>query len=207
MIVIAAQEGTNHLQYKAGEIHYTPIVGWSYIQGRLAFPIMAVPGRSEGPFSGIEHPNGMISYPHEARVFDNRDDWFEHVETLPEDTKEKPAPELTVEKAPAPKAPAAPDGDYDRSPIKFGGQRYKTKSFWSWPAAHAVFEIEPEEVIPSDKRVEKIKREEFFDLKRNGATKIDPHFGIVEDDPAPEDLAAANEAVEEDEETDLSDLI
>lgn len=206
MNIIPAESGTTHLQLKGDEIHTTPILAWTYATGRLLFPLFAVPGRDDNPFSGIEHPDGTVSYPHEGKIFENRDEWHEHVESLPKDTKAKPAPEPVAQKAPAPKAAAIPDGDYDRSPIKFGGQRYKTKSFWSWPAAHAVFEIEPDEVIPSDKRVEKIKREEFFDLKRNGAAKIDPHFGIV-DDPEPEDLAAANEAVEEDDEADLSDLI
>lgn len=183
MNVFSAPAGTYLTHRDHGRL--AVIVGFAYVQGNLAFPIFAVPTKSGvGPLEAIEHPDGAVSYPAKARTFESVTDWMSFVEDLDDETAEAKKPVEGTKP--------------DDSPIKFGTKSNKTKSFWYWPTANAVFEIEGEAVLPDDKRVEKIKRDEFFNLKRDGAVKIDPHAGVIVEE------GGTHPADEEDEDDDAS---
>lgn len=192
--VIPAQPDTLILIYDPEELActLTPVVGWAAPTGAQAFPIPAVGSRKIDQFAGIEHgTDGLVSYPHKSTVFANRDAFMAYMidadfddASPPQEvnrTPEKVVPatrERTAIPVTATKTAAVVTG---RQPIRFGNQSFKTKSFWSWPEANAVFSIEPEDVLPADDRVVKVKRLEFDELKRNGAVKINPHHGDIQE--------------------------
>jgi len=182
MNVFSAPAGTYLYHRDHGRL--AVIVGFAYVQANLAFPIYGVPTKAGiGPLECIEHPEGYISYPAKSRMFESLADWSAFVEDMAEEGEE------TVAAGTAP----------DPSPIVFGDKTNKTKSFWHWPTANAVFEIEGETALPNDPRVKKVKRDEFFDLKRDGAVKIDPHAGVIEEEP--------ETVTEEDDDDDDSSVI
>lgn len=197
MNMFPAQPGTVMRQYDAdGDHTETPVVGWVHIQGSIVFPVFCVPGLSAGPGSAIwipssvETSSGYWCYPHKGVVTSDETKLEGMIsEALGEEE----------EKAPAPKnAPVTVEGKPDTRPLSFGAKTYNTKSFWHWETANAIFEIEGKEVYPSDPRVVKIKRDEYAKLKRDGAVKIDPHSGLINEDSA---------APEDDEEDDVAGLI
>lgn len=198
----------------------TPVVGWASPTGGQAFPVPAVGGRKVDQFAGIEHgTNGMVSYPHKGMVFDDRESFGAYMmqadltDASPPQEVTKTVPRTPEKVVPQPrdrtaipvattKTAAVITG---RQPIKFGNQSYKTKSFWSWPEANAVFSIEPEDVLPNDARVTKVKRLEFDELKRAGAVKINPHHGDIQE---PTGTIGGAEIVGNDEpEEDWSNLV
>ena len=192
----AAAPGSVLRQYdEDGDHRDYPIVGWSNITGYLAMPILTVGGQTVGPGSIIitEHNEWvplLFSHQSSGMVFDNEEAARDHVA---EYLTEHPMPEIPERASAAPAATTAatnsPRPD-PRAPLHFGAKKYATKSYWSWPGQNAVFEIEADAVYPSDDRVKKIKRDEYAALKRDGATKIDPHAGeIIGETEAPAEEA------------------
>lgn len=186
------------------------IIGWQYLTGNYCFPVFAHARTGIRKNEAIQFEDGTVSHPDSKEVFPSSRDWvaFADAENLENQTGEvdgakavteapkttaaaptKPAATATVKPAapkpaatkPEPKAPPASDK------LVFGTKAHKTKSFWHWPDANAVFEIEGENPYPTDPRVAKIKREEFFALKRDGAVAIDPHAGVIQDDDQSEE--------------------
>lgn len=192
MNVMSAPAGTHLWHRDHGRI--AVIIGFAHVQGALGFPLYAIANAPKGlgPMHAIEHPDGYVSYPAgDRQTFDSVDDWKSYVEDLEWDEADPAAAAgSTVDAKP---------GDSNR-PLVFGTKSHKTKSFWHWADANAVFEIEGEQPYPNDPRVLKIKRDEYFNLKRDGASKIDPHAGTIEDEEEPETPAAEDE-------DDVSDLI
>lgn len=182
-----AAPGTLMLSYHPddGKVSLTPVVGWSSPTGLMAFPVVAVGGRSMGPLQAIEHgPEGLVSYPTASLVFKDRIEWARYMrQNSPadaEDGNEEPSVEEMAEDAgTASHGGDKGEGGPDTKPLVFGTKTYATKSFWHWESANAVFEIEGGGVYPNDPRAVKIKRDEFFTLKREGAAKIDPHAGLI----------------------------
>lgn len=164
-------------------VYYIPVVGWAHVQGQLAFPILPI------AFGGLTHgkcivtPEGFVTDPTHGQVFDKIEDWIVFIDKAKR-KGDDPEPDgvATAAKDPAPTKPAAaktaPSG-----PIVFGTKTYQSKSFWSYPEQNAIFELEGGVPYPKDDRVQKVTRDQFAALKRDGATKIDPN-GQVEEDPA-----------------------
>lgn len=194
MNTFPAQPGTILRQYDAdGDYKDTPIIGWQHIQGNMCFPVFPCGARSVGPGSVIILPVNewipeMFVHPSSQTCTTERDEIEGIVsEALgaAEEAGETPAATTKT-------IAVQPDGKPDTKPINFGATTYKTKSFWHWQAANVVFEIDGEQVVPSDPRVTKIKRDEYAKLKRDGAAKIDPHSGLIHgdsEDPTPEEAA------------------
>jgi hypothetical protein len=178
-----------------GDTRDTPIIGWTYVTGNMGFPIFPVGGRSVGPhaliFVPVGDPDmniGLWCHP-SSQLATGDYAAAESVVVAAMETVGAPEPDLKDR-------PVDPAGQPDMKPIHFGAATYKTQSFWHWPTANAIFKIEPEHVIPSDARIVKIKRDEFAKLKRDGASVIDPHNGVISDTPPEE--PAAEEAGDED---------
>lgn len=196
-----AAPGTLMLAYHPddGKVSLTPIVGWANPTGLMAFPVVAVGGRSMGPLQAIEHgPEGLVSYPTASLVFRDRLEWAKYMrQNAPSDAdgghEEPSVEEMAEEAGTASHGADKGEGGPDTKPLIFGKKTYSTKSFWHWEAANAVFEIEGGEVYPNDPRAVKIKRDEFFTLKRDGAVKIDPHAGLILDSGEPEEPEASED--------------
>jgi hypothetical protein len=201
----AAQQGTFLRVWDAdGDTKDIPVVGWMNITGQLAMPLTPVPNPgtdknsmvvvppagdpADGEWYFCHRATGVVCYSHEDAG-----------EYMAEYLGENPIPEPT-EKGDASVKSSDPQPGPDTRPLHFGSQTYKTKSFWHWPDANAVFEIEGEQVYPSDPRAIKVKREEYAQFKRDGAVVIDPHVGVITEEPA-------NEAPAEDEDEDFSDVV
>lgn len=196
----AAQPGTFLRVWDAdGDTKDIPIVGWMNLTGQLALPLTPVPnpGTDKNSMIVIVTP-GEEFFCHRATgtICCNSDDAGEYMAGYLE---EHPIPEPT-EKGDASVKSSDPQPGPDTRPLHFGSQTYKTKSFWHWPDANAVFAIEGEQVYPSDPRAIKVKREEYAQFKRDGAVVIDPHAGVIEKDDQ-------TEAPAEDEEEDFSDVV
>lgn len=182
MMIFPAQPGTNLVHKDDGVT--APIVGFAYVQGNLVFPLFVMAGKSGcGPDEAVQHPDGLISYPAKSRFFTSLGEWQEWMRDQAEEEE----------------AQVAATGGPDKSPIKFGTTKYKTKSYWHWQTANAIFEIEGEAAIPDDPRVVKVKRDEFADLKKAGASKIDPHAGVIEDEEPAEPQTSASSYTDEDD--------
>lgn len=178
-----AQPGTVVRQYDDdGEYRDIPVVGWMNITGQLANPICPVPGVVVSKNSLIVIPAAgewFWCHPDSGKVFTTGDAAEEFVgDYLAENPMPKPM-ERGAE--PTKDQYAKPTPGPDTRPLHFGNQTYKTRSFWHWPDANAVFEIDGEQVYPSDARAVKVKRDEYAQLKRDGAVVIDPHAGVIEE--------------------------
>lgn len=198
----AAQPGTFLRVWDAdGDTKDIPVVGWSNLTGQLANPLTPIPSMGIGK-------NAMVVIP----PLSNDDEiYFCHAETGTVCYSGEDAESFMsgyLEEHPMPRGPEKGDDTVKTTtapkttgptqtvgPLHFGNQSFKTKSFWHWPEANAVFEIEPEQVIPSDPRVKKVKRDEYAVFKRDGASLIDPHAGADIEQPA------------EDEGEDFSDVV
>lgn len=192
-----------------GEVSETPIIGWCYVQGNRCDPLFAVPRRLGcAPNEGIRTVNelgvAVVSVPHDQSVY-SEDDWLAEMnmlsaagafDDLEKEAKSQPAAE---KKATAQTNTVAKDGA--PVPINFDNDAFKTKSYWSMADARAVFSIEKNMTHPADKRCEKVTRDEFASLKRDGYKVIDPHTYGTETAEEPE-----TETPEEAED-DGSDLI
>lgn len=179
-----------------------PVVGWIHIEGTMAFPVsvMSHGGLTHG--KAIQHPEGFISDPSHGMVFSSLEEWEAFMRTAkPGWNQPKPMDEHaddyldTMEQADAHEAELEEaEEEIDNSgqvgPIEFGDKVYKSRSFWKYPQAGAIFQIEGGEPYPRDGRVEKITRDEFTALKKDGHAVIDPTLGEVseEDDDDAMDL-------------------
>lgn len=218
MNTFPAQPGTVLLQYDAdGDYTTTPIIGWQHVSGNMCFPVFPTGSRSVGPGSVLAIPNGddfLYVHPTTQKCSSDLDFMSGIVSESLGDAEESGEAPAATTKPGKPSAPITADGKPDSKPINFGAQTYKTKSFWHWPVANVVFEIEGEHVVPSDPRVVKIKRDEYAKLKRDGAAKIDPHSGLIHgdtEDPSPEEAAGLKATATgfepEDEDEEGMDLI
>lgn len=177
-----------------------PIVGWMNITGQLALPLTPVPNPGTDKNTMVvvtpTDEQGEVYYCHRATgtIYYSADDADNFMAGY-------------LEANPMPSAPEKGDASVktdtkagpDTRPLHFGSQTYKTKSFWHWPDANAVFEIEGEQVYPSDPRAIKVKREEYAQFKRDGAVVIDPHAGVITEE--------AEQPAAEDEDEDFSDVV
>lgn len=187
MNIASAAPGTTLRRWDAdGNTTDIPIVAWTHVQGNMAHPIFPVPGISVGPntaiffFESLADDNGLWLHPASGQTVDTADE----IEAI------------VIEAL----GSIDLEGKPDTRPIHFGAQTYKSKSFWHWPTANAIFTVEGEEVYPSDARVIKVKREEWAKLKRDGAVVINPHDGLITEE-------AEVDAGEEEEEDDYRSLI
>ena len=176
-----ASPGTFLREWDAdGDTRDTPIIGWTYVTGNMGFPIFPVGGRSVGPHALIYVPDEAGSDGHwchpSSQLCSQDYDAIESVVVAAMEAVGAPEPDLK-------ERPVDPAGQPDLKPIHFGAATYKTASFWHWPTANSVFTIEGGQVIPSDPRIVKIKRDELAKLKRDGATVIDPHNGVITEEP------------------------
>jgi len=207
MNTFPALPGTVIQQYDAdGDFTETPIVGWQHVQGNMCFPVFPCGNRSVGPGTVIAIPNGSGRWHFVHPSSQTSSDDVFYIKQIVADAlgaaEESGEVAAATTKPGKATTPVQPDGKPDTRPLKFGAETYKTKSFWHWEIANAVFEIEPENVIPKDPRVVKVKRDEYAKLKRDGAVKMDPHSGLIH-----EEKPAEPEAPAEDDEDDVSGLI
>ena len=169
-----------------GDTLVIPIVGFiaPSLTNAIAFPVLLIGGKAGlTDRDGIVFTSdGLVSYPHKCMVFKNVDEFETYVDD-----------HVTGDSAPVKNvvAPSAPT-----KPLNWGEETFKTKSFWHWEEANAVFSVEKGEVLPTDKRAVKIKRDEYDALRKSGAVQIDPHNGVIAKDAEPE--APAEVAEEED---------
>lgn len=220
MNTFPALPGTVLRQYDAdGDYKDTPIIGWQHVQGNMCFPVFPCGNRSVGPGSVLIIPVNewvpqMFVHPSSQTSTEDEDEIKQIVADALGAAEESGEVAAATTKPGKAATPVQPDGKPDTRPIKFGAETYKTKSFWHWELANVVFEIEPENVIPKDPRVVKVKRDEYAKLKRDGAAKIDPHSGLIHgdtEDPTPEEAAGlkatATGFAPEDEDEEGMDLI
>ena len=164
MNIFPAALGTVLRQFdEDGSYNTFPIIGWLHITGTMAQPILTVGNQPITSNSVLETPvddGVMFSHPSSGRCWfgQNEDEMIDFVGQF---MAEHPVPGLKTEKSgPAKTDKSEPQPGPDTRPLHFGNQSYKTRSFWHWPDANAVFEIEGEQVYPSDPRAVKVKREE-----------------------------------------------
>lgn len=186
------------------------VVAWQHIQGAMLFPMFAMNRPGVRNNEAIWHQDGTVTHPASQTLFPDVDTWTNWAKEngpLDKGTEEpaaaanassKPAGGKTTAPNPVPITARPADTTSSFGPIKFGTKTYSTKSYWTWPNMKVLFEIEGGVPYPDDPRVEKIKRDEFAQLKRDGFDKIDPSSGVLNGDLAAAGEAA--EAVEEDEE-------
>lgn len=195
----AASQGTFlRVWDEDGDTKDIPIVGWMNITGQLALPLTPVPNPGTDKNTMVVVPPadpvaGEWYFCHRATgtvCYENEDANSFMAGYL----EENPMPTAAEKAEPAKTQKADPQPGPDTRPLHFGSQTYKTRSFWHWPDANAVFEIEGEQVYPSDPRAVKVKREEYAQFKRDGAVVIDPHAGVITEEA-------------EDEGDDFSDVV
>lgn len=186
---------------KTGEFKTTPIVAWAYVSGTMVFPLFDIARPSGlGPLDGIlrsgvsgDHLQ-LVTHPHSQRTY------------TPEDFYALCHKMIDSGEAEEPTGPQALKKIFADDALRFGEESYKTKSFWKLEMARAVFAIEKNEPYPLDKRCEKIQREVYADLKKEGWKSIDPHaFG--KKNAAPGEAEEAEEITAEPAEDDGSNLI
>lgn len=188
--VIPAHPGTYLLDSGGSEI--AVIIGWAHVQGNRLDPLFDI-ARS-GPLisEAIQHPGGYVSHPSSKLLFVDASAWESYAT---ENKLDKVAAVVTKPVDAAVNKPVETVGKPSAA-LTFGTKSHKTKSFWHWPEMNAIFEIEGESPYPTDSRVTKIKRDEFAELKRQKLSVIDPHSGIIDEEPAVE-------AAEEDDDMDV----
>lgn len=205
--IIPAADDTNIIDRDGNAV--AMVVAWQYIQSNMVFPVFAFARSGVRSDEAIWHENGKVEHPASQRMFVDIDAWTAWAEdNVTEATEEaaqsKPAVAATTKPAtpaskPAATAAAATTGSL--SPIKFGTKSYSTKSYWVWPDMKVIFEIEGGSVYPDDPRVEKIKRDDFAQAKRDGFDKIDPTSGVIPGDN--EDQSEGQTGTDDDEDMDV----
>lgn len=182
MDFFAAPPGTLILSSQDPEFAMV-VVGFVHVTGNRVDPVTLIAltgGLTEN--HGVQHPDGKVTHRNTGKLYDNADDWRDALETEA----------LVKEPEPGP----------DTKPILWGDKSAKTKSYWAWHTASAVFELPGDHKYPNDTRIVKIKRDEFQELKRNGFVEMDPTTGVITPETAAPETAAA-----EDDEDDTANLI
>jgi hypothetical protein len=155
------------------------VVGWQYIQNNMVFPLFATARSGVTSKEAIRHPDGTVTHPASGKLFDDADGFAGHLMLTTEETD-----------AAEPVKGAGPD----LSPIVFGDKTFSQNAFYYWPNANAVFQIKGGAVQPNDPRVKKVKRDEWYAFKREGAFSIDPHLGVIhEEEPKTETASPAED--------------
>lgn len=202
--LVAALPGTTLID-KSGNV-LALVIAYQYVSGNMVFPVFATARPGLAADEAIYDPaTAGVSHPASQKWFETVDNWVEFAENEEWEaaaTAEPAAAPVKAESATThprvatnrPEPAAAPAKG---APLKFGTKTFASKSFWHWAEVNAVFEIEPDQPLPADKRAVKVKRDDFVALKRDGATKIDPHAGVVDEAPA------TAEVVEEEDEDDV----
>lgn len=163
-----------------------PVIGWTHIQGNVAFPICAMNHGGLTHGKAILHPEGFVTDSVNGLTFETEAEWLNFIKTAK-------APGDEPEEETDDRAAAMPEEDVESvgpAAIQFGTKTYKTNSFWSMPSENAIFQIEGGKPYPKDERCEKVTRDQYAALKKGGATVIDPTPGEVseEDDDDAMDL-------------------
>ena len=207
--IFPAQPGTFLIERDASvsppRIIKVPVIGWNHVQGNVAFPVCVMNHGGLTHGKAILHPEGFVTDSVHGLTFETEAEWMNYMKTAkpgkarsapqePEDNRAANMPDDGPDDADD--APAAEDVDVENGedamiesvgPIPFGKKTYSTNSFWHMPSANAIFQIEGGNVYPKDDRCEKIKRDDYAKLKKAGATVIDPHSGVVGEEPGDED--------------------
>lgn len=207
--IIPAANDTNIVDRDGNAV--AMVVAWQYIQTNMVFPVFAIARSGVRSDEAIWHENGKVEHPASQRMFVDIDAWTAWAEdNVTEATEQavesKPAAAATTKPAaPAtkPATTAAPASTGSMTPITFGTKSYSTKSYWVWPDMKVIFEIEGGSVYPNDPRVEKIKRDEFAQAKRDGFDKIDPTSGVIPGEHEQEQAEDQTEVVNDDEDMDV----
>lgn len=210
--IFPAQPGTFMLtrdpSTSPASVQRVPVIGWNHVQGNMAFPVCVMNHGGLTHGKAILHPEGFVTDSVNGLTFETEAAWLSFMKTAKPKSTQKPVDEPEDNRAANmpdedenddPDAPEADDeattfkGDTSsREPepaggIAFGKKTYSTNSFWHIPSANAIFQIEGGNVYPKDDRCEKIKRDDYAKLKKAGATVIDPHSGVVGDEPEDDD--------------------
>lgn len=171
-----------------------PVIGWNHVQGNMAFPVCVMNHGGLTHGKAILHPEGFVTDSVHGLTFETEAEWLSFMKTAKakgnaEDTRadampeDEPAEEPDVENGEdAMNESVGPSGA-----IEFGTKTYKTNSFWSMPSENAIFQIEGGQPYPKDDRCSKVTRDEYAALKKKGASVIDPHSGVVGEEPGDED--------------------
>lgn len=177
----------------------TPVVAYQHIQAGIVFPLC--PMKHGGLTRGValQTPDGLVTDPSFGMVFTNAEEWLKTVATEGYWTAKdklaylKPAePAAEDDDDDDPVGAAKPkDKGGRKSHVATGKapvaakdlpQVFSTKSFWKTTdepgnpkAKWAIFECEPgiEAPAKSNARYVKIKRDEFFELRRNNVEVIE----------------------------------
>lgn len=165
-----------------------PVIGWTHIQGNMAFPICAMNHGGLTHGKAILHPEGFVTDSVNGLTFETEAEWLNFIKTA-----KAPGDEPEDDRAAAMPDDDEPEEDVESvgpAAIQFGTKTYKTNSFWSMPSENAIFQIEGGKPYPKDERCEKVTRDQYAALKKGGATVIDPTPGEVseEDDDDAMDL-------------------
>lgn len=177
MNIIPETRGATLLSTDAtGTITEWPIVGWAYVQGNRLDPLFDMVRRSGiGPNEGIRRVDekgfAVVSVPSLNELM-LEDEFYSHMQSIAmsggfEDLAESAAAVVETEtKHLTPGAALS---------INFTDDTFKTKSYWKFDDARSLFEIEKQTALPADKRCEKVSRDEYAALKKDGYKVIDPH--------------------------------
>lgn len=212
MQLVAAAPNTRIVQYPSGLVAAV-VVAWAHVQGSRVDPITPINrGTAIYPNEAIQFDNGEVVYPAKSLCFETFSDWeswmSENFDARDEGEPEKAAaPSDSKPSKPSAAKPAATKAP-PSGPIIFGSKKYATKSFWSAPSLNAIFEIEGDQFYPADERCVKIKRDEFFELRKQGWSKIDPHQGEVhEEEPEAPEPSFVEDIAGDEPDDDGDDLI
>lgn len=174
-----------------------PILAWVHVSGLRADPIfpMGVKGGvgvlDAFHFPAINDVPEVFVVPSIMRAFETGESlgMYMRVAAVDEDAditggaeREPTAEELNEPPAEDMPAEMVDDGG-PHSRLHFGAKTYKQTSYWCWPSRGAIFKIEGETPYPSDERVEKITGDEYREHKRSGLVEINPHDGVLPDEP------------------------
>lgn len=198
--IFPAQQGTFMIERDASVVPprliRVPVIGWQHVQGNLAYPVCVMNHGGLTHGKAILHPEGFVTDAVHGLTFEDTDEWLSYMKSakspksaaepadddsddraaaMPEEPAEEPDEPATAEDEPETVEPSVPL-------IQFGTKTFKTNSFWSMPSINAIFQIEGGLPYPKDDRCEKVTRDEWAKLKREGAAVIDPHSGEVPDE-------------------------
>ena len=155
----------------------TVVIGWSHVQGSRAYPITALNSGGMTEVQAVIHGDtGFVTHPSRGLTFASVEEWMAYMKTAKpgkiigtartepyaDEDEPEPSPDLVM-----------PDDDAEATsadfvPVVFGKKAHKSKSYWSMPADGVVFEVDGGDPYPIDERVEKIKRDDFAEFKRQG---------------------------------------
>lgn len=195
LTIFPAMPGTYVVERERGEKepYRVPVIGFASMGGPC-FPIMAMPHGGLTLGKALLTPDGFVSDPAFGQVFASLDEWMKitdteaywkaKAKTVPgSPAKATATTEAEIGKAntdadiasdPGPEKPAAAPR---RAARKGKPQVFKNKTFWRLVDAEghypkgAIFEIEGGGEAPAknDARFEKIKRDDYQAMKRDGA--------------------------------------